>query len=101
MIREGVKAEEILKLIEEDEDIAHARAGRRRQQGGARARWSRTLAGKAAGSFPIPIAIVPGHLRTRKSTPGVKEPGGIGSSCATSSEPFRRSRTGTLFARMH
>ena len=27
-----------------------------------------TLAGKAAATFPIPIVIVPGSLRTRRST---------------------------------
>ena len=35
--------------------------GRRHRQGRARARWYRRSA-KTAGDFPIPVAIVPGHL---------------------------------------
>ena len=36
-------------------------AGRRNRQGRARARWS-PASGSAAGDYPIPVAIVPGHL---------------------------------------
>ena len=60
IIREGEKAEEILKLIEEDEDIAVLilAAGVESEGPGPLV----TSLSKIAGSFPIPIAIVPGHL---------------------------------------
>jgi nucleotide-binding universal stress UspA family protein len=60
VIREGNVAEEILKLIEEDEDIAVlvlAAAADTEGPGPLVANL-----GKTAGSFPIPVAIVPGHL---------------------------------------
>ena len=60
VIREGVAAEEILKLIEEDEDIAVlvlAAAADSEGPGPLVTNLSKT-----AGSFPIPIAIVPGQL---------------------------------------
>ena len=60
VVREGDKAEEILKLIDEDEDIfilVLAPAPARRD----RARWWPPSAA-TAGDFPIPVAIVPGHL---------------------------------------
>ena len=60
VIREGDMAEEILKLIEEDEDIAvlilAASAGTE-----GPGPLVASLA-KTAGTFPIPVAIVPGHL---------------------------------------
>jgi nucleotide-binding universal stress UspA family protein len=60
VIREGNVAEEILKLIEEDEDIAVlvlAAAADSEGPGPLVTNLSKT-----AGSFPIPIAIVPGQL---------------------------------------
>jgi nucleotide-binding universal stress UspA family protein len=60
VIREGNVAEEILNLIEEDEDIAVlvlAAAADSEGPGPLVTNLSKT-----AGSFPIPIAIVPGHL---------------------------------------
>jgi len=60
VIREGNPAEEILKLIEEDEDIAVlvlAAAADSEGPGPLVTNLSKT-----AGSFPIPIAIVPGQL---------------------------------------
>jgi nucleotide-binding universal stress UspA family protein len=60
VIREGDVAEEILKLIEEDEDIAVlvlAAAADSEGPGPLVTNLSKT-----AGSFPIPVAIVPGHL---------------------------------------
>jgi len=60
VIREGDKSEELLKLIEEDEDIAVlvlAAATGKEGPGPLVA----SLA-KAAGEFPIPVGIVPGHL---------------------------------------
>ena len=60
VIREGDPAEEILRLIEEDEDIAVlvlAAAADSEGPGPLVTNLSKT-----AGSFPIPIAIVPGQL---------------------------------------
>jgi nucleotide-binding universal stress UspA family protein len=61
VIREGVRAEEIVKLIEEDEDIAVLvlAAGTDKEGPGP---LVATLAGKQSGSFPVPITIVPGQL---------------------------------------
>jgi nucleotide-binding universal stress UspA family protein len=60
VIREGNKAQEILSLIEEDEDIAVLilAAGTGAEGPGP---LVASLA-KTAGTFPIPVAIVPGHL---------------------------------------
>jgi nucleotide-binding universal stress UspA family protein len=60
VIREGETAEEVLKLIEEDEDIAvlilAASAG---TEGPGPLVSSLS---QASGTFPVPVAIVPGHL---------------------------------------
>ena len=60
VIREGEVAEEILKLIEEDEDIAVLvlAAGIGKEGPGPLV----SSLGSSAGTFPIPVAIVPGHL---------------------------------------
>ncbi|HVG50344.1 MAG TPA: universal stress protein [Xanthobacteraceae bacterium] len=60
VIREGETAEEILDLIEEDEDIVILvlAAGTGKEGPGPLV----TLLGKSFGTFPIPIAIVPGQL---------------------------------------
>ncbi len=60
MIREGDTAEEIVKLIEEDADIGILvlAAGIGKEGPGP---LVSDLA-KTAGQFPIPVAIVPGHL---------------------------------------
>jgi nucleotide-binding universal stress UspA family protein len=60
VIREGEVAVEILKLIEEDEDIAVLvlAAGVGTEGPGPLV----SHLGSTAGTFPIPIAIVPGHL---------------------------------------
>ena len=60
VIREGEKAEEILNLIEQDEDIAVLvlAAGTGKEGPGPLV----ADISKSAGSFPIPVAIVPGHL---------------------------------------
>ena len=60
MIREGDPAEEILKLIDEDEDIGILvlAAGTGKEGPGPLV----SSLGKSAGAFPIPVAIVPGHL---------------------------------------
>jgi nucleotide-binding universal stress UspA family protein len=60
VIREGDEAEEILKLIEEDEDVAVLILAASSNTEGPGPLVS-SLA-KTAGSFPIPVAIVPGHL---------------------------------------
>src|SRR5271155_3041364 len=60
VIREGDTAEEILKLIEEDEDIAVLVLAAAADSEGPGPLV--TNIGNAAGSFPIPLAIVPGHL---------------------------------------
>jgi nucleotide-binding universal stress UspA family protein len=61
VLRTGERAGEIVALIEEDEDIAVLvlAAGAGKEGPGP---LVSTLAGRAAASFPIPIAIVPGHL---------------------------------------
>ena len=61
VIREGARADEIAKLIDEDEDIAVLvlAAGTDKEGPGP---LVTAIAGKAAGSFPIPITIVPGTL---------------------------------------
>jgi nucleotide-binding universal stress UspA family protein len=60
VIREGEKAEEMLKLIDEDEDIAALilAAGVGKEGPGPLV----TSLAKTAGEFPIPVALVPGHL---------------------------------------
>lgn len=60
VIREGDVSEEILKLIEEDDDIALLilAAGTGKDGPGPLV----SALAKAAGSYPIPIAVVPGHL---------------------------------------
>jgi nucleotide-binding universal stress UspA family protein len=60
VIRDGDKAQEILTLIDEDEDIAILvlAAGTGTEGPGPLV----SNIGKTAGTFPIPVAIVPGHL---------------------------------------
>lgn len=62
VLREGKKAEELVKLIEEDEDIAILVLGASTDAGGPGPLVSSLATGKVAGSFPIPIVIVPGNL---------------------------------------
>jgi nucleotide-binding universal stress UspA family protein len=61
VLRQGAKAEEALKLIEEDEDIAVLVLAAGTGKDGPGPLVS-SLAGSAAGNFPVPITIVPGHL---------------------------------------
>ena len=60
VVREGKTADEILKLIEEDEDIAILvlAAGTGKDGPGPLVAGF----GATAGDYPIPVAIVPGHL---------------------------------------
>ena len=61
VIREGETAEEIVKLIDEDADIGILvlAAGTGKEGPGPLV----TSVCKSAGTFPIAVAIVPGHLR--------------------------------------
>ena len=61
VIREGTRAEEVVKLIEEDKDIdiLVLAAGTENEGPGP---LVTAMAGRDAGTFPIPITIVPGHL---------------------------------------
>jgi nucleotide-binding universal stress UspA family protein len=60
VIREGDKAEELLKLIDENEDIAALILGAGTGTEGPGPLVSSLV--RTAGTFPIPLAIVPGHL---------------------------------------
>jgi nucleotide-binding universal stress UspA family protein len=62
VIREGKKVDEILKLIDEDEDIAVLVLGAAVDAKGPGPLVSSLAAGKAAGTHPVPITIVPGNL---------------------------------------
>jgi nucleotide-binding universal stress UspA family protein len=67
VIREGKTVEEILKQIDEDEDIAILVLGASIEGCGTRAAGLVLAAGATAGKFPIPITIVPGELRSTTS----------------------------------
>jgi nucleotide-binding universal stress UspA family protein len=58
--REGDTAEEIVKLIDEDADIGILVLGANTGKDGPGPLI--TTIGKTVGEFPIPVAIVPGHL---------------------------------------
>jgi nucleotide-binding universal stress UspA family protein len=62
MIREGAKADQIMQAIAADEDIAVLVLGAATDTKGPGPLVTSFAAGKAAGSFPIPITIVPGYL---------------------------------------
>ncbi|MDQ0467448.1 universal stress protein [Labrys wisconsinensis] len=61
VVRAGQKADEIVALINEDTDIAVLvlAAGTGKEGPGP---LVSTLVGKMSGSFPIPIAVIPGRL---------------------------------------
>lgn len=61
VIRVGNRADEIIRLINEDEDVSFLvlAAGSSKEGPGP---LVSTLAGRAASTFPIPIVIVPGGL---------------------------------------
>jgi hypothetical protein len=61
VIREGNRSEEIVKVIEGDEDIAVLVLAAGTDTEGPGPLVS-ALAGKASGTFPVPITIVPGNL---------------------------------------
>ena len=62
VIREGAMIEQIRETIEDDEDVAILVLGAATDQKGPGPLVSTLAVGKAAGSFPIPITIVPGNL---------------------------------------
>ncbi len=61
LVRTGQKAEEILRIIEQDEDVAILILAAGTEPEGPGPLVS-TLVGRSAGQFPVPLAIVPGHL---------------------------------------
>ncbi len=62
VIREGTTSDEILKLIEDDDDIALLVLGASIESKGPGPLVSSLAAGSRAGTFPVPITIVPGNL---------------------------------------
>ena len=61
-VREGATADQILQVITEDDDIAILVLGASTDAKGPGPLVSSIATGKLAGSFPIPITIVPGYL---------------------------------------
>jgi nucleotide-binding universal stress UspA family protein len=62
IVREGVKGEEIMRLIEEDPDIGILVLGASKDPAGPGPLISWLAAGRAYATFPVPITVVPGHL---------------------------------------
>ncbi len=62
VIREGKKPEEIIKQIDEDEDVSVLVLGASKEASGPGPLVSSLAAGALAGKFLIPITIVPGDL---------------------------------------
>lgn len=62
VVREGETADEIVKLIAEDEDVAILVLGASTDAKGPGPLVSALAAGKLAGNFPIPVTVVPGNL---------------------------------------
>lgn len=62
IVREGNKAEEIPKLIEEDQDIGVLVLGASKDPSGPGPLVSSLAGGRLAGVFPTPITVVPVHL---------------------------------------
>lgn len=62
IIREGVKAEEIVRLVEEDQEIGVLVLGASRDPSGPGPLITALAIGRLAGTFPVPITIVPGTL---------------------------------------
>ena len=63
VIREGVKSEQIVELINADVDIGILVLGASTDTRGPGPLVSKLAAGRYAGAFPIPITIVPGGLK--------------------------------------
>lgn len=62
VVREGKKHEQIIRLIEEDEDIAILVLGASTDPKGPGPLVASLASGQYAGSFLVPITIVPGNL---------------------------------------
>ena len=62
IVREGIKAEEITKLAEDDEDIGVLVLGASKDPSGPGPLVASLAGGRIAGTFPVPITVVPGHL---------------------------------------
>lgn len=62
IVREGMKDEEITRLIEEDGDIGVLVLGASKDPSGPGPLVSTLAGGRLAGTFPVPITVVPGHL---------------------------------------
>lgn len=62
VIREGSLSDQISETIEEDEDVAILILGAAVDTKGPGPLVSSLAAGKAAGTFPVPITIVPGDM---------------------------------------
>lgn len=62
IVREGVKAEEIQKLVEEDQDIGVLVLGASKDPAGPGPLVTTLAGGRHMGTFPVPITVVPGHL---------------------------------------
>jgi len=62
VLREGAKADEILKYIDEDEDVGILVLAASTGKEGPGPLVS-SIAGAGSGTFPIPITLVPGHLK--------------------------------------
>lgn len=62
IIREGAKADEINDLIQEDPDIGILVLGASVESSGPGPLVASLASGKNAGSFPVPITVVPGCL---------------------------------------
>ena len=62
VIREGRQAEELTKLIAEDEDIAILVLGASVDAKGPGPLVASLAAGRMTGGFPVPVTVVPGQL---------------------------------------
>jgi len=62
LIREGLRSEEMMKTIAEDEDVSILVLGASTDPKGPGPLVTMLAAGSVAGSFPIPITMVPGNL---------------------------------------
>ena len=61
-MREGVKADEILVLTEEDQDIGVLVLGASKDPAGPGQLVTALTGSGHMGTFPVPITVVPGHL---------------------------------------
>lgn len=62
IVREGMKSEEITRLADEDEDIGVLVLGASKDPSGPGPLVTNLAGGRLAGTFPVPITVVPGHL---------------------------------------